>query len=46
VAPLRAAPDAVPLDTTGLSLAEQVRRVVTLVRAASGASLDQSQGPG
>jgi cytidylate kinase len=32
VAPLRPAPDAVPLDTTRLSFAEQVRRVVALVR--------------
>ncbi len=32
VAPLRAAPDAVPLDTTRLAFAEQVRRVVALVR--------------
>lgn len=32
VAPLRAAPDAVPLDTTRLPFAEQVRRVVALVR--------------
>jgi cytidylate kinase len=32
VAPLRPAPDAVALDTTRLSFAEQVRRVVALVR--------------
>ena len=32
VAPLRPAPDAVLLDTTGLEFAEQVRRVVALVR--------------
>jgi len=32
VAPLRPAPDAVLLDTTGLGFAEQVRRVVALVR--------------
>lgn len=32
VAPLRAAADAVPLDTTRLSFAEQVRQVVALVR--------------
>jgi cytidylate kinase len=46
VAPLRPAPDAVALDTTHLSLAEQVRRVVELVRAAGGPSLDPSGGPG
>jgi cytidylate kinase len=41
VAPLRPAPDAVPLDTTRLSFAEQVRRVVALVREREGAaSLD------
>ena len=32
VAPLRAAPDAVEVDTTRLSFAEQVRQVVALVR--------------
>jgi cytidylate kinase len=46
VAPLRPAPDAVPLDTTHLSLAEQVRRVVALVRAAGGPSLDPPVGQG
>ena len=40
VAPLRPASDAVRLDTTRLSLAEQVRCVVDLVRAAGGPSLD------
>jgi cytidylate kinase len=46
VAPLRPAPDAVPLDTTRLSLAEQVRQVVALVRAAGGPSLDPPAGQG
>ncbi len=32
VAPLRAAPDAIPLDTTALSFAEQVRFIVELAR--------------
>ncbi len=41
VDPLRAASDAVRLDTTGLAFEEQVRRVVALVRAREGgASLD------
>ena len=34
--PLAAAPDAVVLDTTGLSTAEVVERIVGLVTAASG----------
>ena len=46
VAPLRPAPDAVHVDTTRLSLAEQVRRVVDLVRAAEGSSLDPPGEPG
>jgi cytidylate kinase len=42
VAPLRPAPDAVALDTTGLSFGEQVRHVVALVRAGwSDPSLDR-----
>jgi cytidylate kinase len=32
VAPLRMAPDAVPLDSTDLSFEEQVARIVTLAR--------------
>ncbi|HEX2218677.1 MAG TPA: (d)CMP kinase, partial [Gemmatimonadales bacterium] len=32
VAPLKAAPDAVPLDTTAMSFAEQVRFIVELAR--------------
>lgn len=46
VAPLRPAPDAVHVDTTRLSLAEQARRIVDLVRAAAGASLDRPGGTG
>ncbi len=47
VAPLRPAPDAVRLDTTALSFAEQVRRVVALVREReAGESLDRPSGPG
>jgi cytidylate kinase len=34
VAPLRQAPDAVPLDTTGLTLEEQVEAIVALARKA------------
>ena len=32
VAPLRAAPDAIPLDTTALTFPEQVRFIVELAR--------------
>jgi cytidylate kinase len=32
VAPLRPADDAVPIDTTGLSFAEQVDKIVALAR--------------
>jgi cytidylate kinase len=47
VAPLRPAPDAVVLDTTGLSFGEQVRRVVELVRVGwSDPSLDPSDTRG
>jgi cytidylate kinase len=47
VAPLRPAPDAVRLDTTALSFAEQVRRVVALVREREATpSLDRPSGPG
>jgi cytidylate kinase len=46
VAPLRPASDAVRVDTTRLSLAEQVRCVVDLVRAAESSSLDPPAGPG
>lgn len=45
VAPLRPASDAVRLDTTTLSFADQVRRVVALVRdREAAASLDRPQG--
>ena len=45
VAPLRPAPDAVRLDTTALSFAEQVRQVVALVREReAGASVDRPRG--
>jgi cytidylate kinase len=45
LAPLRPAPDAVRLDTTALSFAEQVRRVVALVREReAGPSLDRPPG--
>ena len=47
VAPLRPAPDAVALDTTRLPFAEQVRRVVALVRErGAGRSLDRPRGSG
>jgi len=47
VAPLRPAPDAVPLDTTGLTFGEQVRRVVALVREREAPpSLDRPAPPG
>ena len=47
VAPLRPAADAVPLDTSGLSFGEQVRRVVALVRERwDSPSLDRPGGAG
>lgn len=45
VAPLRPAPDAVRLDTTGLTFEEQVRAVVTLARRAV-PSLDRAKNGG
>ncbi len=44
VSPLRQAEDAVTLDTTGLSIDEQVQRVVALIRERSAGSLVQA-GP-
>lgn len=44
VSPLRQAEDAITIDTTGLSIGEQVERVVALIRERSGASPVQS-GP-
>lgn len=48
VSPLRQAEDAITIDTTGLSIDEQVERVVELIRERSAASPVQSDpaGPG
>jgi cytidylate kinase len=45
VAPLRASPDAVPLDTTAMGFDDQVRVIVELARPIFGRGYSEGPGP-